>query len=451
MNEKAGLAADIAAIVNLSDRLVALCTEYSAADSKNPDITKLKSRVETLGTALKPIQSHVEGPEGQDLAVSKENLDVIDACNKKLSKLKVKLDANKDGSAMRLLGARAKKWPWKSSQVDDIISNLDRFEQVITVTLQPDQSETLGTIVRGLDNVAHGTLDNASRIGCFKILKWMTERHYAFVRCFALVGKAGLGKSQMAIHFVQKMQDISPKASVFWVDGSSKPMFEHSYRALADSLELPQRHDPTANVLDIVRDWLQDEESGSWFMILDKVNEHVFYSEDGQSRLASFLPERRGSHLIVTSHSLSAAEQLTVNAKFIYEVEKMDDSQALTLFRRKMNGAQLQNTYDVNSASKLVRALDHCPLAISLAAAFIIHRAPDVIVESYLDQFLAVYKQKDGLPRKKGDAEGETIPSSVAATWQITLWHIEQREPSATRLLSLMSLFYLGSRAKPAR
>lgn len=140
MAEKAGLAANIAVLIKLSGEVTPLCIEYSAADKNNPEISKLQSRVEGLGTALKATQKFVESRDGQKLTVSQETLDVIDICNKKLSSIKKALEENKEGNLHRRWGTRTLKWPWKRAQLDKIISQLDRYEQVITLALEPDKT-----------------------------------------------------------------------------------------------------------------------------------------------------------------------------------------------------------------------------------------------------------------------------------------------------------------------
>ncbi|RSL86586.1 hypothetical protein CEP52_015777 [Fusarium oligoseptatum] len=458
MAEKAGLATNIAAIIKLSGEATTLCVEYSSENTENPDITKLQSRIEGLGTALKATQKFVESRDGQRLEVSQETLDVISNCNKNLSTIKKKLDESKEGNMLRRLSTHTLKWPWKSEQLDKIVSKLDRYEQIITLALQPDQrSEVLSTIVRGLDNVSHQHLDIASRIGCFsvpflsnsnfinrpEILKWMKEQHDCHAGRIALVGKDGLGKSQMALHFAERMNDKNHECSVFWIDGSSKIMLEHSFRSLADTLQLPGRHAPKANSLLLVSDWLNKEKAGPWVMILDNVEENVFDSKDDDTRLAELLPSRRTGCLIVTTHSQVVAENLMVPPNAMYEIEAMSDAQAMRLFRGKINRTKLEDSYDANSARKLVRALDHCPLAISIAASFMVYCAREITVESYMDQFLTVGEQKGSLLNKEGGhlAQDEIVLAPVVAAWEITFKRIEQREPSATRLLSLMSLF----------
>ncbi|KAI8714049.1 NB-ARC domain-containing protein [Fusarium sp. LHS14.1] len=456
MINKAELAATIAAIIDLSEQLVVLCLEFSAANINNPDIAKLQSCLEALGTALKPTKKVVESHSSQNLAVSQETLDIIDECESNLHTIKDSLEKNKGKNVSRRFGVPSLKWPWKSDQVDSMILKLDRYEQIITLGLEPDKNGILGNIVRGLDNVSHQHLDSACRIGCFsvpflpnpdfinrpEILKWMKEQYDSHAGRIALVGKDGLGKSQMALQFAEKMHQKDHRCSVFWINGSSNTMVEHSFRSLADTLQLPGRYDPKANHLVLVSDWLNKEEAGPWVMVLDNVEENVFGKKGDGTWLAELLPSRRTGCLIATTSSQSIAESLIVPSKAIYEVDAMTDAQAMRLFRGKINRTQLEDSYDANEARKLVRALDHCPLAISMAAALMIYCAPDMTTESYLDQFSTVDQKKNSLLNKEGGqlALEETALAPVAA-WEITFRRMEQKQPSMARLLSLMSLF----------
>ncbi|KAL2676526.1 hypothetical protein Neosp_010287 [[Neocosmospora] mangrovei] len=440
MANNAELAATIAAIIDLSEQVATLCLEFSAADKNSSDIAKLQSCIKALGTALKSTQKVVESHSSQNLVVSQETLDVIDSCRKSVSTIKSSLEKNIGKNVPRRFGVRSLKWPWNSDQVDTLILKLDRYEQVITLGLEPDKNGILGNIVRGLDNVSHQHLDSASRIGCFsvpflpnpdfinrpEILKWMKEQ-----------------KSQMALQFAEKMHQKDHNCSVFWIDGSSKTMVEHSFRCLADTLQLPGRYNPKANHLALVSDWLNKEEAGPWVMILDNVEENAFGEKDDDTWLAEFLSSRRTGCLIATTSSQAFAEGLSVLPKAIHEVDEMSDAQAMRLFRGKINRTQLEDSYDANEARKLVRALDHCPLAISIAAAFMIDCGPEMTPQSYLHQFSTVGQRKDSLLNKEGGqlALDETIPAPVVAAWELTFRRMEREKPSAVRLLSFMSLF----------
>ncbi|CAA9959477.1 hypothetical protein PTMSG1_02895 [Pyrenophora teres f. maculata] len=83
------------------------------------------------------------------------------------------------------------------------------------------------------------------------------------------------------------------------------------------------------------------------------------------------------------------------------------------------------------------------PLAIVQAAAYISQRAPLCSVAKYLEEFtkserkrLRLLAHDDGQPRRDWEAK-----SAIAVTWLISFVYIEQTQPGAADLLSLMSFF----------
>ena len=116
----------------------------------------------------------------------------------------------------------------------------------------------------------------------------------------------------------------------------------------------------------------------------------------------------------------------------------MDQVHALDLVRKKLQGG-----YEQDDAVALIEALDYMPLAITQAAAYISQRAPRSTVARYVqnldqgDRDRAKLLDSDiGDMRRDGKAS-----NSIMATWQISFEYIRGARPSATRLLSLMSLF----------
>ncbi|KAI4156990.1 MAG: hypothetical protein L6R39_000853 [Caloplaca ligustica] len=94
-------------------------------------------------------------------------------------------------------------------------------------------------------------------------------------------------------------------------------------------------------------------------------------------------------------------------------------------------------------AVRLVQVLDHMPLAISQAAAYINQRAPRITPSRYLDAFRTSDRdQANLLNRDAGDIRrDQSVGNSIITSWQISFDHIRQQRPSAARLLSWMSLF----------
>ncbi|CAI0654807.1 unnamed protein product, partial [Colletotrichum noveboracense] len=210
------------------------------------------------------------------------------------------------------------------------------------------------------------------------IWAWIEERYAGPESRFALVGMGGFGKSQMAIQFAHRLHATSPKNSIFWVHSSTRATFEQSYRAIADVLALPRRHDPDVNILALVRDWLQQEDVSPWLMIIDNADDvKMLLSKDANETYLSYLPKRENSKILITSRSWDAADKLTGNGKMIFRVPTMEEAQALQLFHKKVGR-------DVNEAASLslIKTLDYVPLAVNQAAAYIYRRSPWVTVES---------------------------------------------------------------------
>jgi tetratricopeptide (TPR) repeat protein len=205
-------------------------------------------------------------------------------------------------------------------------------------------------------------------------------------------------------------------------------------------VKLPKRDEPSTNILALVRDWLQADDSGSWLMILDNADDiNHFYPKGTDERpLASFLPKRHNGTILVTSRSLDVAERLAGSRRNIFQVTTMDEAQGLHLIQNKLTGQ-----FDERAAVKLLRALDYIPLAITQAAAYINRRSPRESVESYLEAFKESDQKRNSLLEiDLGDLRrDETVSNSVITTWQVTFEKIRGEKPSAARLLSFMSFF----------
>jgi tetratricopeptide (TPR) repeat protein len=259
----------------------------------------------------------------------------------------------------------------------------------------------------------------------------------------------GQSKSQLAIRHAHNIYDAAPQPFVFWVHASTRPRFEEAYRGIADRLELPGRHDPKADVLRLVSDWLHNEANGRWTMVLDNVDDvETFFPSQKHKRhepnqalptsLAAYLPQSRNGSILITSRSKDAAARLVGGYSTIKEVLTMDEDQGVKLLSNKLQSTSAED----GAAADLVRALDCMPLAISQAAAYINRRAR-MTTTGYLKEFCASSKKKESLLNwDAGDLRrDESASNSVITTWQMLFERIRQERPSAGDLLLLMSCF----------
>ncbi|KAF4445315.1 kinesin light chain 3, partial [Fusarium acutatum] len=459
--EALGVVANIIAVVDLSTKVATLCFQYSKdVSNAREDIERLRNQVEHLANTLRATQHLLEGTRGLSLSISQGLAGSFCSCMTDLERLEKKLNPNPIRTAMRHYGIRALKWPFKSKEVDQLLAGLDRHEKTILLGLQVDQTAILIDIHEGVKQLTLQPTEDASIsrkphlmvpfapdldfVHRFTIEKWMQDQYRQPSRRMALVGMGGFGKSQLAIQFAHHVYADEPGTSVYWVHSSSKAAFEESYRALADVLSLPRRHEPEVNVLALVRDWLQRDDVCPWLMVVDNAdNIDLFFHNKGhddalQNRLASYLPKSTKGKILFTSRSLNVAEKLVGSSRATLPIPVMREEQALELLQRR-----LENKTDESTAKNLVNTLDCIPLAVNQAAAYINRRSPRVTIESYLDEFYSNEKRKDSLLRSdKGDlGRQDGVSNSVVVTWQVTFEQIRRERPQAANLLSLMSQF----------
>ena len=119
---------------------------------------------------------------------------------------------------------------------------------------------------------------------------------------------------------------------------------------IADRIKLPRRDDPTANILQLVSNWLCDEANGRWIMILDNADDLSVFSDSRKGRikpdiddlvseavsLSTFLHQTLNGSILVTSRSEDAAWRLTGSHHDIIKVEPLDEGRALLLFEKKL-------------------------------------------------------------------------------------------------------------------
>ncbi|KAM0332410.1 hypothetical protein ACHAQA_002690 [Verticillium albo-atrum] len=460
--EGLGVAANIIAVVEISAKVATLCVQYSTAvASARADIARLQTQVSQLGAVLQAAKRLTEGPKGQSLSVSQELTESLRECIAELQRLDEKLAPSTARKAMRRVGLRALKWPFTSKETRDIVDNLERYEKAISLGLQIDQTFLLLDIQEGIKDLQLNSVTTSSDarkthfvipfprdphcVDRPPIWSWLKEQYASTATRIALVGMGGFGKSQMAIRFAHDVHAESPDTSVFWVHASTKETFKESYQSIADILALPDRHNPSVNVLALVRDWLQRENLGPWLMIVDNADdvEMLFManksSDNTEIPIASYLPKTGNGKILVTSRSWDAAEKLTGSGREILRVQTMEEAQALQLFRNKLG-----QDVDEPSTLELIHRLDCIPLAVSQAAAYIFKRGPRVTVRSYLDDFQKSERRKGTLLRSdRGDLRRyEGMSNSVMVTWQMTFEQIRRERPRAAKLLSLMSCFH---------
>ena len=159
------------------------------------------------------------------------------------------------------------------------------------------------------------------------------------------------------------------------------------------------RKEPQADVFKLVHDWLRDKKNGQWLLVADNADNEddkdILSAQAGDSQadngdsadksvgalqqLLRYLPPSRHGSVLVTSRTQQAAMQLVENNDIIL-IEPMDDAAAQALLRKKL-GDEDKKSDSNEDIAKLAAALDHMPLALVQAAAYIRRLAPRCSVQ----------------------------------------------------------------------
>jgi tetratricopeptide (TPR) repeat protein len=241
------------------------------------------------------------------------------------------------------------------------------------------------------------------------------------------------------------------------VHASSAVRFQESYKSIAQRLQLNGWNEPKVEILGMVHDWLSNENNGRWTMVVDNADNTsvLFEPWSGETKLgtsapapasaryslADYLPLSPNGSTVITTRNRKVAEGLIEHAEDILDVRPMETEEAVALLMKRLKKQESDLVRD--DLVDLARELDCMPLAISQAAAYVNQRAPRVTVSKYLDELRQSDYGRAKLlqidirdPRRDGQAS-----NSILTTWYMSFEYLRQKQDSAARLLSLMSLF----------
>jgi tetratricopeptide (TPR) repeat protein len=246
------------------------------------------------------------------------------------------------------------------------------------------------------------------------------------------------------------MQEEFPEISIFWVHASNAERFHQAFSQIAQSCQIPSYDDPKADILNLVKAWLERKGQRPWFMIIDNADDtEIFFSSSeaashnpGSNRLPSeghlghYLPECSHGSILITTRNKQTGIKLT-RGRGVIEVPQMDPAESSQLIEKKLEG---DNPLP-HHVSLLAARLENLPLALVQAAAFIQENSIAII------KYLQILEQSDNalveLLSEPFEEEGRdsSIPNAVAATWIVSFEQIRTQCCLASDLLSLMSFF----------
>ncbi|KAL2142256.1 hypothetical protein VTI28DRAFT_1393 [Corynascus sepedonium] len=176
-------------------------------------------------------------------------------------------------------------------------------------------------------------------------------------------------------------------------------------------------------------------------------------TDDYEENLARYLPECLHGTLIITTRNKQAGSRLT-KGKRIIEVGFMDDGETNQLLRAHLDGISAAP----GEFSTLSSRLEHLPLALVQAAAFIQENSIDV--RKYLELLDSSDQNLINLLSEESETEGRDseTPRAVAETWFLSFEQIQrqdvfarpggQGEMQLTKALGVLKAFSLVAEEK---
>ncbi|KAJ6118319.1 hypothetical protein N7471_013786 [Penicillium samsonianum] len=286
-------------------------------------------------------------------------------------------------------------------------------------------------------------------VGREAVISAIKEKHGAIGQHHervALVGLAGVGKTQTAIEYSYHVRKSTPDTWVFWIHASNAGRLEQGYQQIATVAEIPGRDDPKINIFQLVYQWLCDPQNGRWLMVLDNADKDGFFFSGNESNerwpLVRFLPQAAHGSILITSRNGLAARNLVGNDSHMIKVQPMSEEESLALLRVRVPAPQSGESAEEEKA--LVQALEYIPLAITQAGSYIANRSSRVTVSRYLQLFRESESNQTHLLQHEDAKDLRRDPSirhAVITTWQLSFEQIRHDWPAATDLLALMSMF----------
>ncbi|WYZ45760.1 hypothetical protein EsH8_VIII_001076 [Colletotrichum jinshuiense] len=265
----------------------------------------------------------------------------------------------------------------------------------------------------------------------------------------ALWGLGGSGKTQIALEFAYR-RFRETNCSVYWVHADNEATFTQDYEALARRAGLTDRFQGK-ELLRAVCEWIQAQPH--WLLIVDNADNLGIFgvgrrTATGQATteetcLEDYIPRAPVGTVLWTSRDERIVGSL-VGARRGVSVGRMTANEATALFEA------LRNEYvavgEKLDVSKLLAQLDHLPLAVSQAAAYI--RRTYTPVAKYLSRLEEGKKRWKILQKSEHDRHRRReVPNSILETWSISMEHIRQEDDTAYRLL--LTLAYVHNQNIP--
>ena len=203
-----------------------------------------------------------------------------------------------------------------------------------------------------------------------------------------------------------------------WVNAAEETLIT-SFVALAKLLpSFPAKGETDlSKLVEAVKHWLERCQE-RWLLIFDNADEVAL--------IRDYLPQCGNGSILLTTRAHAVGSLATS-----LEVETMGTIEGTHLLLSRAQRLEQAPDEEINQAGNIVVALDHFPLALDQAGAYIEE------TQCSLADYLAIYQNhRQKLLARRGE-QTTNYPHPVATTWLLSFQKIQQANPAAAELLQL--------------
>lgn len=265
-------------------------------------------------------------------------------------------------------------------------------------------------------------------------------------------------KSQIAIRYAYWYRQNFPDHSIFWIHCGTADRFRQGLLDVGTECRVAGIADRNNNRLLLLKDWLQRKTDFKWLMILDNADDPTIFrdaqdlgeSNQNQVDLSSYIPDCEHGSILITTRDLKVGRRLA-NGRSPLQINKMSREEAVMMLKSRLSTrgeaspitpaspvSYQQPVSDIDLL-RLAKSLDYLPLAMVQAAGFITENAISIgRYESLFknDDVSAVKLLQYNVEESGRDLD---IPSSLYATWRLSIEQIQEAYPKSAELIFLMA------------
>jgi tetratricopeptide (TPR) repeat protein len=246
-------------------------------------------------------------------------------------------------------------------------------------------------------------------------------RQAALTQPQAIKGLGGIGKTQIAVEYAYRSREQGHYTHTFWVNAANEEAILTSFVTLAEQLPpFPgKKETDQRKLVAAIKRWLEQCQQ-RWLLIFDNADDVLL--------LQNYLPQRGNGSVLLTTR----ADAVGSLARSI-EVETMGFIEGTHLLLHRAQRFEHASDEEINEAGNIVVALDHFPLALDQAGAYI-----EETKCRFGDYLEAYQNHRKALLARRGK-QATNYPDSVATTWSLSFQKVEQQSPAAAELLRLFA------------